>query len=244
MHAGSQRVFVLEDQPEIGHMVCRVLEDQGFKTEYFARARQFLHRIKIQRPHLCIIDLGLPDDDGLNIVRALQARNDIAVIIVTGRGAPIDRILGLALGADDYVVKPFEPRELVARVKAVLRRSERRDGHDGETVMAVAHFAGWTFDFDSHTLMAADGAVFELSSAEAQILLAFCRAPNRILSRETLLGLRGGDDRLPFDRSIDVRISRLRQKIEQDTKDPKLIKTVYGAGYIFATQVTWSDKSE
>jgi DNA-binding response OmpR family regulator len=241
MPVAGQQVFVLEDQPEIGRLVCRTLEDHGFRTEWFPRARTFLSRIRVRRPDLCIVDLGLPDEDGLAVIRDLHGRDPVPVIILTGRADPVDRVLGLELGADDYVVKPFDPRELIARVKAVLRRSERAlPTAAADLATGAARFGGWICDFDRLLLTAADGNRSELSAAEARLLLAFCRAPNRILSRESLLGLRGPENRSPFDRSIDVRISRLRQKLEHDPKNPQLIKTVYGAGYIFAADVEWS----
>jgi DNA-binding response OmpR family regulator len=243
MNVKDQLVFVVEDQPEVGRLVCRALEDHGYKTEMFGRAGDFQRRIKTRRPNLCIIDLGLPDDDGLHVIRDVQARYGIPVIIMTGRGGVVDRVLGLELGADDYVVKPFDPRELVARVNAVLRRSGRDHGSELQQSNDVAKFGGWTFDFDVHALTSPEGRRTELSAAEAQLLLAFARAPNRILSRDSLLGLKGGDERSPFDRSIDVRISRLRQKIEKDPKNPQIIKTVYGTGYMFAARVEWIAKA-
>jgi DNA-binding response OmpR family regulator len=235
----AERVFVLEDQPEVGRLVCRTLEQHGFGAECFSRAATFLSRFRACRPNLCIIDLGLPDQDGLAVIRQLQERDRVPVIILTGRADPIDRVLGLELGADDYVVKPFDPRELIARVRAVLRRSQSGQLTDCKAT-GIARFGGWTCDFDRLTLTDAGGGRAELSAAEARLLLAFCRAPNRVLSRETLLGLRSADDRSPFDRAIDVRISRLRQKLERDPKNPQLIKTVYGAGYIFAADLEWS----
>lgn len=241
MTAAGARVFVLEDQPEVGRVVCRTLEQHGFKAEWFPRAASFLAQIRLRRPDLCIIDLGLPDRDGLAVIRDLHGREPLPVIILTGRGDPVDRVLGLEIGADDYLVKPFDPRELIARVKAVLRRSRPQAGiADREPGVGIAHFADWTCDFDRLTLNAADGRATDLSAAESRLLLTFCRAPNRVLTREALLGLRSVEDRSPFDRAIDVRISRLRQKLEADPKNPQIIRTVYGAGYIFAADVAWS----
>ena len=235
-------VFVVEDQADVGRVVCRALEEQGLRTEYFARARAFLMRLNSVKPALCIVDLGLPDADGLKVVRAVQDEHGVPVIILTGRGAVIDRVLGLELGADDYVVKPFDARELVARVKAVLRRSERPAAQDGAADFDLAVFGPWTFDYNTHTLSDRGGDKTELSAAEAQLLLTFLKAPNRILSRESLLNLRASDERSPFDRSIDVRVSRLRQKLERDPKEPQFIKTVYGAGYMFTARVEWLPK--
>lgn len=240
MAALGQRIFVLEDQQDIGRLVCRTLEQHGFHAEWYPRAAPFLNQLRIRRPDLCIIDLGLPDRDGLTVIREVHGNDQLPVIVVTGRSDPVDRVLGLELGADDYLVKPFDPRELVARVKAVLRRSSHRDTATPEQIIGTAYFAGRSCDFDQLTLTDARGEKTELSAAETRLLLAFCRAPNRVLSREMLLGVRNADDRSPFDRSIDVRISRLRQKLERDVKNPQIIKTVYGAGYIFAADVQWS----
>ncbi len=243
MSVQGRQVFVLEDQPEIGRVVCRALEGHGYATEMFLRAADFLRRFRIRQPNLCIIDLMLPDQDGLQVIRDIQTRSDVPIIIVTGRAEPADRVLGLELGADDYVIKPFDPRELVARVNAVLRRASRENGARSEAPIDIAKFGDWKFDFDRHVLVRADGREEELSAAEARLLLTFVRAPNRILSRESLLGLKSDEERSPFDRSIDVRISRLRQKLGEDSKRPQTIKTVYGTGYMFAARVDWIAKA-
>lgn len=228
-------VHVVEDEPEIARLICGALGDYGFRTEHFTHGRAFLRRLKVVVPALVIIDLGLPDGDGLQVLREAQAEADCAVIILTGRGGTSDRVVGLELGADDYVVKPFEPREMVARVRSVLRRYDR--AHAAPRSDGRARFGGWTFDLDTQTITDAAGAATILSTAEADLLKAMVRAPNRILSRGQLLDLR--DEADPFDRSIDVRISRLRKKIEADPQAPRIIKTVYGAGYMFCATVDW-----
>ena len=174
--------------------------------------------------------------DGMQVVRQLQEGTPCAVLILTGRNDVTDRVLGLELGADDYIVKPFEPRELVARVRSILRRYQRSAAAEAITERNIASFAGWIFDGNRHTLTAPDGREIGLSAAEAGLLATLLRRPNKILSREQLLGERDVD---PFDRSIDVRISRLRRKLDDDPQNPRLIKTVYGAGYLFAAQVSW-----
>jgi len=242
--AMNQRIFVLEDQLEIGRIVCRALEEHGYEAELFTRAADFFRRFRARLPQLCIIDLTLPDEDGLNVIRDMQRRHHVPVIIMTGRSAVVDRVLGLELGADDYVTKPFDPREMVARVNAVLRRAERQLASGGGKGGAIATFGEWSFDFEAHTLTRADGTKSELSAAEARLLDAFVRAPNRILSRDSFLSLEGSEDRGPFDRTIDVRVSRLRQKIEADPKDPQIIKTVYGAGYMFIARIEWTARDE
>ena len=233
---GSPVIFVLEDEPDIARLICSNLAEYGFRCEHLRTGRDLLVRARATTPDLCIVDLGLPDMDGMQVVRQLQEGTPCAVLILTGRNDVTDRVLGLELGADDYSVKPFEPRELVARVRSILRRYQRSATAEVTTERNIASFSGWTFDGNRHTLTAPDGREIGLSAAEAGLLATLLRRPNKILSREQLLGERDVD---PFDRSIDVRISRLRRKLDDDPQNPKLIKTVYGAGYLFAAQVSW-----
>ncbi|MFT3759570.1 response regulator transcription factor [Thauera sp.] len=234
--APSPLLFVLEDETDIARLICASLAEYGFRCEHLGTGRELLARARIQSPDLCIVDLGLPDMDGMQVVRQLQEGTPCAVLILTGRNDVTDRVLGLELGADDYIVKPFEPRELVARVRSILRRYQRSAAPELAGEAHIARFAGWEFDGNRHTLTAPDGREIGLSAAEAGLLATLLRRPNKILSREQLLGERDVD---PFDRSIDVRISRLRRKLDDDPHNPKLIKTVYGAGYLFAAQVSW-----
>ena len=230
------RIFVLEDDPEVARLICMSLAEYGFRCEQMRAGRQLLERARQLAPDLCIVDLGLPDMDGMQVVRELQDGSPCAVLILTGRNDVTDRVLGLELGADDYIVKPFEPRELVARVRSILRRYQRAPAAEAPSERKLARFAGWSFDANRHALTAPDGREISLSAAEAGLLATLLRRPNKILSREQLLGERDVD---PFDRSIDVRISRLRRKLDDDPQNPKLIKTVYGAGYLFSAQVEW-----
>ena len=228
-------IFVLEDDPEVARLICMNLAEYGFRHEHLRTGRQLLERARQHAPDLCIVDLGLPDMDGMQVVRELQDGSPCAVLILTGRNDVTDRVLGLELGADDYIVKPFEPRELVARVRSILRRYQKAatseaTGHTG------ARFAGWHFDIGRLNLSTDDGREVSLSAAEAALLQTLLKRPNKILTREQLIGERDLD---PFDRSIDVRISRLRRKLEDDPQDPKIIKTVYGAGYLLCASVEW-----
>ncbi len=232
----SPIIFVLEDEAEIARLVCASLRESGFRYEHLSTGRQLLSRARQTAPDLCIIDLGLPDMDGMQVLRELQDASPCAVLILTGRNDVTDRVLGLELGADDYLVKPFEPRELVARVRSILRRYQHAAPETPPAERTTARFAGWTFDSGRHALAAPDGRETALSSAEAALLTLLLRRPNKILSREQLLGERDID---PFDRSIDVRISRLRRKLDDDPQNPRLIRTVYGAGYLFSAQVSW-----
>lgn len=235
-----KRVYVVEDEADIRRLVCDVLEGYGYTVQAFGSGRDVRQAIRREPPSVCIVDLGLPDMDGLSLVRELWEDVRFGVIILSGRASVSDRVLGLELGADDYIVKPFEPRELVARVNTVIRRREQLTVAAAGAENAKARFADWTFDPGNLTLTATDGHQEALTAAEASLLAALLRSPKRVLSRDQLQGEVAMDrDDFPFDRSIDVRISRLRKKLERDAKTPKLIKTVYGAGYLFTAEVTW-----
>ena len=231
----SPLIFVVEDEADIARLIVGTLAEYGFRCETFGTGRALLARAKRMQPELAILDLGLPDMDGLQVLRELQEQHPCAALILTGRDGLTDRVLGLELGADDYLVKPFEPRELVARVRSILRRYQKAATPEPGGHSAV-HFAGWHFDIGRLNLVADDGREVSLSAAEAALLQTLLKRPNKILTREQLIGERELD---PFDRSIDVRISRLRRKLEDDPQDPKIIKTVYGAGYLLCAAVVW-----
>ena len=229
-------IYVVEDDLAVARLISGVLAEYQFRHETFRAGQAFLQRLRQQAPDLCIVDLGLPDMDGMALVREIRERHRCGVIILTGRGHVGDRVMGLESGADDYIMKPFEPRELVARVRSILRRCEA-PGETGDAArQRVAHFSGWRFDVARLSLYAPDGGERPLSAGEGLMLLRFLERPNRVLPREQLLGQH---DISPFDRSIDVRISRLRRKLEDDSYNPRLIKTVYGAGYLFVSSVVW-----
>ena len=226
-------IYVIDDEADICDLVCHELERYNFNTQAFTSGEQALLAIKKQSPSLCIIDLGLPDMDGLSLVKQLFDDKKMGVIILSGRNSLPDKVLGLELGADDYISKPFDPRELVARVKSIIRRTLINELPI--TTHRTASFGDWTFDQSTLTLRNSKGESFMLSAAETEILMVLLNAPKQILSRERLLS----KDATSFDRSIDVRMSRLRKKVEQDHKNPKIIKTIYGAGYIFTLGVSW-----
>jgi two-component system OmpR family response regulator len=230
-------VFVIEDDPAVARLVTSALEEFGFATETCMTATHALRRLPVRRPDLCIVDFGLPDLDGIELVRQIASTYTCGVLILTARGHTVDRVMGLELGGDDYMVKPFEPRELVARVRSVLRRRGMGTAASTGSSRKHARFEGWAFDCSANTLRSAAGSEHVLGLAEAQVLRAFIERPSQILTREQLLGQH---DLSPLDRSIDVRISRLRRRLEADPQNPKIIKTVYGAGYMFAAHVTWS----
>jgi DNA-binding response OmpR family regulator len=237
VEAAAALVYVVEDDPEVARLVTLALRDFGFACETFGDGAGVLRRLPLERPDLCIVDLGLPDMDGIELVREIARRCNCGVLVLTGRGHTVDRVMALEGGGDDYVVKPFEPRELVARVRSILRRRGAVAPGTAPLQRRHAHFAGWSLDCAANLLRAPDGTETLLGTAETQVLRSFLERPHQILTREQLMGAR---DLSPLDRSIDVRISRLRRKLEADPQNPKIIKTVYGAGYMLAAAVEWT----
>ncbi len=233
----AKLIAIVEDDPDIAKIIQQTLGDFGFRTHWCRSGGDLLRRLRSLAPDLCIIDLGLPDMDGLEVMQRVRATSQCGIVILTGRAHVSDRVMGLELGADDYVLKPFEPRELVARVRSILRR---RESAASNTPNRIAEFAGWQFNQANNTLTSPEGTEEVLSTSEAELLKVFVNNPNRILQREQLMGTR---DLAPTDRSIDVRISRLRRKLEPDEQSPAFIKTVYGAGYLFLATVNWKAPS-
>ncbi|MEM8569285.1 MAG: response regulator transcription factor [Pseudomonadota bacterium] len=234
-------IFLLEDDADVARVIERTLQEQGFEADRFSRRAEFLRALDRQRPDLCLVDLELPDGDGLSLVGEALRRFGIPTIIVTGRGDLTDRLIGLEVGADDYIVKPFEPRELAARIRAVLRRggekTEAREAFSGR----LARFEGWVADLDACSLTAPEGDEVPLSAAETALLRSFIERAGRVLSRAQLLDLTCEDDLDTFDRSMDVRVSRLRKKLRDDTGSARIIRTVYGAGYVFTPTIAWEN---
>lgn len=228
-------VAILDDEPEIRRMLSDALGEAGFRTITFARATEFEAALKRQSPDVCLVDLGLPDRDGLVLVHRLALESGATIIIISGRSQVQDRVTGLELGADDYIIKPFDPAEIVARVRARLRKPRAPADRTG----SVARFNGWTALFDRYTLISGTGEEIPFSNAEGQVLRLFLESPRRLISRAQMQEALGGAAGESFDRAMDVRISRLRTKLGEDPKNPGLIKTIYGAGYIFLGDVTW-----
>ena len=227
-------VAILDDEPEIRRMLSGALEDAGFRTASFARATEFEAALASMSPDVCLVDLGLPDRDGLTLVHRLALESGASIIIISGRAQVQDRVTGLELGADDYIIKPFEPAEVVARVRARLRSAK-----PGPQASNTARFAGWTAHFDRYVLEDDKGEEVTFSHAEGEVLRLFLDAPKRLISRAQMQESLGGVAGESFDRAMDVRISRLRTKLREDPKNPRLIKTIYGAGYIFLGDVRW-----
>ncbi|MEQ8868168.1 MAG: response regulator transcription factor [Roseovarius sp.] len=227
-------VTSLDDEPAIRSMLSDALEEAGFRTMAFARATEFEAAIRQTKPDVCLVDLSLPDRDGLTLVHRLALEQGATVIIISGRAQVQDRVTGLELGADDYIIKPFDPAEVVARIRARLRR-DTPTPQTGDT----ARFNGWTAHFDRYALEDETGAETPFSHAEGEVLRLFLERPKRLISRQAMQEALGGAAGDSFDRAMDVRISRLRTKLREDPKNPRLIKTIYGAGYIFLGDVDW-----
>ncbi len=226
-------IAILDDEPQIRRILSAALEQAGFRTQSFGRATEFEAALRRITPDACLIDLGLPDRDGLALVHRLASDSGAVIITVSGRAQVQDRVTGLELGADDYITKPFEPAEVVARIRARLRRPSQSATQRPQTL----RFAGWTADFDRYLLTAPDGIETPLSHAEAEVLRLFTDNPRRLITRAQMLETLGGTAGDSFDRAMDVRISRLRTKLGEDPKNPRLIKTIYGAGYIFLAEI-------
>lgn len=227
-------VTILDDEPEIRRILTDALEDAGFRTQSFSRAREFEAALNRVTPDVCLVDLSLPDTDGLALVHRLALEQGAAVIIISGRAQVQDRVTGLELGADDYITKPFDPAEVVARIRARLRTPRTQTSHSD-----TAEFNGWTAHFDRYVLESESGDETPFSHAEGEVLRLFLESPKRLISRGQMQESLGGAAGDSFDRAMDVRISRLRTKLGEDPKNPRLIKTIYGAGYIFLGDVGW-----
>ncbi len=237
----SPHILIVDDDREIRDLLSRFLAKNGYRATGAADGREMRRALSERAIDLIILDLMLPGEDGLTLCRNLRAESGVPVIMLTAKGDEVDRIVGLEMGADDYLAKPFNPRELMARIKAVLRRAGApagglSGGRQADTG-AVLSFSGWRLDLDRRELTSPDGILVPLSGGEFGLLAALAGHPGRVLSRDQLLDLARGRDALPFDRSIDVQVSRLRRKIEANPREPALIKTVRGGGYLFASEV-------
>ena len=229
MEDEGAKILVIDDDPEIRELTQAYLSKQGFDVDCVEGAEAMDAYLVESRPDLIVLDLMLPGEHGLSIARRLKNDGDIPIIIVSAQGEDVDRIVGLEVGADDYLGKPFNPRELLARVRAVLRRV-RQGGEEGADDRIL--FGEFELDLASHRL-ARDGNPVTLTSGEFDLLSILASHPNKVLDRDRILDLLTGAERSPFDRSIDVRVTRLRGKIEPDPTEPVYIKTIWGKGYMF-----------
>jgi len=234
-------VLVVDDDREIRDLLGRFLTKHGYRVTTVPDGKEMRRALADWRIDMVVLDLMLPGEDGLALCRDLRATSQIPVIMLTMMGEETDRIIGLEMGADDYLPKPFNPRELLARMKAVLRRAQGAPAVPATARSTILRFAGWKLDVGRRHLESPQGLIIDLSAGEFDLLVAFVEHPQRVLNRDQLLDLTHGRAEAPFDRSIDMQISRLRRKIEVDHKQPELIKTVRGGGYVLTANVTQNE---
>ena len=233
--AAPTRLLLVDDEASLREPLAEYLTRQGFAVRQAEDAAKARSALLEETPDLVLLDIMMPGEDGLSLCRHLTEAKHLPVILLTARGEAMDRIVGLEIGADDYVPKPFEPRELVARIRSVLRRSTRSASTPEED--ALYEFDGWRLDPLKRKLIDPEGTVVPISSAEFRLLVAFVAHPRQVLDRDRLLDMVQGREAHLFDRAVDNQVSRLRRKMEEDSRDPKLIQTVWGGGYRFAADV-------
>jgi two-component system OmpR family response regulator len=231
-------IAVVEDDAEIRSLMIGLLAREGFEAAGCRTASEFDRLLERQRIDLAILDVMLPGEDGLSLCRRLRARGDVPVLMVTAKGDDVDRIVGLEIGADDYLPKPFNPRELLARIRAILRRTRDRHRVAIDSPAERYGFVGWTLDAGAHALTDPDGGAIDLTGGEFDMLLSFVTHAQRVLNRDQLLDWTRGRSSGPFDRAVDVQLSRLRRKLAEHPSGADLIKTVRGGGYLFSAAVT------
>jgi two-component system OmpR family response regulator len=227
-------VYIAEDDPEIRALMVGLFRAEGWRAEAAPDARAFWSLVEDQRPDLALLDVMMPGEDGLALCRRLQAAYGCPVIIASARGEAMDRIIGLEVGADAYLAKPFHPRELIAQAKAVLRA---RQGGSARAVRPVFRFEGWRLDVGARDLTDPAGQAVILTAGEHDLLMALLERPRQVLSRDLIMDVLRGRSADPYDRSIDIQISRLRRKLGDDPAAPRLVKTVRNGGYLFAAEV-------
>jgi two-component system, OmpR family, response regulator len=236
---GGPHILIVDDHREIRDLVSRALTKEGFRISSAADGRAMTKVLANSRIDLILLDLMLPGEDGLSLCRTLRSESNIPIIMLTAKGDEIDRVIGLEMGADDYLPKPFGSRELIARIKAVLRRSRDKAAQPNVDRRPKRYrFDRWQLDTSTRELLRNDGVTVPLSTGEYDLLIAMVERPQHVLSRDQLLDLARGRAANAIDRSIDTQVSRLRKKLELDPTDPKIIKTVWGGGYTFTPAVT------
>jgi two-component system phosphate regulon response regulator OmpR len=224
----ADRILVVDDDPELRKLLSDYLTDVGFEVDLAGDGEQMRRAIARGMPDVIVMDLMLPGTDGLALTREVRSTSTVPILMLSARGEEIDRVVGLEVGADDYLAKPFSPRELLARLRALLRRAQAPAAQPSEGIV----FGSYRLDPTARRLVK-NGAEVELSSAEFDLLKVFAERPGRVLSRDVLLDLLRGYEREPFDRTVDIRVGRLRRKIEPDHANPVFIRTVRGEGYLF-----------
>ncbi len=233
----AAHLLLVEDDPEIRGLVADFLRQSGFQVTVAQDGDEMDRAMASDAVDLLILDIMLPKEDGLSLCRRVRACGNLPVIMLTARGTEIDRVVGLEMGADDYLTKPFSSHELVARIRALLRRSQYARPDAPNRRRSVLTFADWRLDLVARRLYSHDGTRVPLTGGEFELLVAFCEHANKVLTREQLLDFTRGRAPAAVDRSIDIQVSRLRRKIEKDPKDPVLIQTVRSGGYVFAAEV-------
>lgn len=235
----TPHILVVEDDREISALTARYLRANECRVTLAGDGREMDKRLADGRVDLVVLDVMLPGEDGLSLCRRIRATSTVPVLMLTAKAEEIDRIIGLEIGADDYLGKPFNPRELLARIRAILRRGSPAEAASDDGVRRLT-FLGWTLDVSLRQLMSPDEARIAITGAEFDLLHALCVRPGRVLSRDQLLDLTQGRAAGPFERSIDVLISRIRQKIERDPRNPEIIRTIRSGGYLFTPEVVRS----
>jgi len=238
MNTARPHVLVVDDDPDVRELVAEYLGKNDLRVSAASSGREMFALFDKESIDLVLLDLKLPGEDGMQLARALRERATVPIVLLTGRNEEADRVMGLELGADDYVTKPFSPRELLARVRAVLRRYQvQATLPERDNTRRAFRFSGWELNLRTRRLLAPDGSSVALSNGEFSLLSAMCRAPQRVLSRDQLLSMSRLHEAEVYDRTIDVQVRRLRLKVEADHTNPKLILTERGAGYRLASDV-------
>ncbi len=230
---GNKKILVVDDDPGLRELLQEYLSSQGYGVHTVADGFSMEQHMRQEAVDLVILDLMLPGEDGLTLARKLKARGQQPIIMLSARGEDVDRIVGLEVGADDYLAKPFNPRELLARIRAVLRRGDETTTKVEGGTQAIYRFGSFQLNLNSRSLLKNDAEI-PLTAREFNLLSVFVEHPNRVLNRDFLMDLMKGYERDPFDRSIDVTVTRLRRKIEKDPSSPEYVRTVWGEGYLFA----------
>ena len=237
MIEAMDHILVVDDDPDIRDLLSEYLDKQGFRVSTAADGRSMRMVLSRAAPDLIVLDLMLPGEDGLTLCREVRAKSDVPIVMLTAKTEEIDRVVGLEMGADDYLAKPFSPRELVARIKSILRRSRALPVNLRPDDARAILFAGWKLEIATRTLISPEGVAVPLSGTDFRLLRIFLDHPNRVLNRDQLIEMTQARDAGPFDRSIDLQVSRLRKRLNDNPKDPAIIKTSRGEGYVLAAEV-------
>lgn len=233
-------ILIVDDDERICRVLKRYLEKANYQVRFAYNGAEMRLRLEEQLPDLILLDLNLPDANGLDLAKEIRSSHEIGIIIITGSGDVIDKVVGLEVGADDYVSKPFDERELLARIRSVMRRTTKITEPEVADDHSKVNFSGWELDLTAYSLSDPSGNPISLTSHEFQLLAMFVKSANKVLSRDQIMNSLSGRDWYPSDRSVDALVSKLRKKIENDPGNPALITTIRGAGYMFTTRVLFT----